>query len=176
MLIEGKDFDVVLEVKLDGSLGAIQAQAYLDALRGRGQQGRRLVALLGSTPANKLPDDPVLKIATWGALGVELRKASASSNSEVVHHLIDQFIGLLNHLHLMPLQVRSGLSEELHAHREWASANPDKPSIFKKRISSIDRLRTMEHIEHEATVSQTLEEVALSTSNAVPFYSDIALA
>jgi len=163
VLIEGKDFDVVLEVKLDGSLGAIQAQAYLDALRGRGQQRRRLVALLGSTPANKLPDDPVLKTATWGALGVELRKASASSNSEVVHHLIDQFIGLLNHLHLMPLQVRSGLSEELHAHREWASANPDKPSIFKKRISSIDRLRTMEHTDRLRNLLLQMDSVLTRT-------------
>jgi hypothetical protein len=88
-----------------------------------------------------------LKVVTWGAVGVELRKAAAATDSHLAQHLIDQFIGLLKHLHLMPMQVRSGLSEELRAHREWASANRDKPSVFRSRVSSVDRLKTMEHTE-----------------------------
>ena len=64
-----------------------------------------------------------------------------------MHHLVDQFVGLLNHPHLIPLQVQSPLSKTLQEHRQWAKENLEQPSIARARIMSIERLRGMPHTE-----------------------------
>jgi hypothetical protein len=102
--IESDDLDVIIEVKLDGSLTFEQADAYSKELTRRARPCRALVALTGSTPAARLPDATIVR--TWGALGVRLRDEARASESELTHHLVDQFAGLLNHLQLLPLQVR----------------------------------------------------------------------
>lgn len=78
---------------------------------------------------------------------MRLRDEARASESELTHHLVDQFAGLLNHLQLLPLQVRPRLSEALNAHRQWAEANPEQPSISRTRVRSIDRLKDMPHTE-----------------------------
>jgi hypothetical protein len=70
---------------------------------------------------------------------------TAAQRAETVS--VEQFAELLNHLQLLPLQVRSGLSEELSAHQQWTQVHPDRPSIFSTRIRSIERLKDMPHTD-----------------------------
>jgi len=141
--IESVDIDVIIEVKLDDGLTFDQANAYSKLLAKGGRRRRRLVALTGATPFEPLPKGTVVKI--WGDLGVRLLKETSESSSDLTHHLVDQLVGLLNNLNLMPLQVRSQLSKTLQEHREWAKANPDETSITGDRIRSIERLSGMPH-------------------------------
>lgn len=144
--IEADDLDVIIEVKLDAGLTYGQANAYARQLEERGADRTALVALVGSPPLNELP--PRTTVRTWGELGQWLLREEENSKNPVASYLADEFIALLNHLHLMPLAVRTRLSESLAKHRDWANANPDKDSITRTpRIGSFSRFDEMEHAE-----------------------------
>ena len=136
---------MIIEVKLDDCLTFEQADAYAELLEKSGRRSRRLVALTGATPSERLPKGTVVR--NWGDLGVMLRKESGESSSDLTHHLVSQLVGLLNHLSLMPLQVRSPLSKALREHRQWADANPKELSITRCRARSIERLSGMPHLD-----------------------------
>jgi hypothetical protein len=144
--IEADDVDVIIEVKLGGDLTSEQVDAYLRELEQRGRPYRALVALMGSAPTEPLPGLRFV-VRLWGDLGVKLGEEAHSSELELTRYLVTQFHVLLNHLHLTPLRVRSRLSKALSAHRQWVEANPERPSIFKTRIRSIERLKDMPDTE-----------------------------
>jgi len=85
-------------------------------------------------------------VRTWGDLGSRLLDETKQS-PDVVRHLIQQLVGLLNHLNLMPLQVLSRLSQALEAHRKWADANPTTPAVTRTRLRSLARLAEMPYTE-----------------------------
>ena len=161
--IEADDVDVIVEVKLGGDLTFEQLDAYSKELK-RERACPVLVALVGSAPTCKLPAGT--RVRLWRDLGVQLRVEARSSESELTRYLIDQFADLLNHLNLMPLQVRSGLSNELSAHQQWAEANPEQPSLFTTRIKSIDRLneKDMPHTERLRQLLLQMEHVLKGAS------------
>lgn len=160
--IESDDIDVIIEVKLDDGLTFEQANAYAKLLAKGGRRCRALVALTGATPVERLPKGTVVR--NWGDLGVMLRKETCESSSDLTHHLVDQFVGLLNHLNLMPLQVRSSLSKTLQEHRQWADANSEEPSITSDRIRSIERLSGMPHTEPLRNLLLQMERVLAKAS------------
>ncbi len=84
-------------------------------------------------------------VRTWGTVGQQLLLETKDSRDPVASYLVSELAELLNHLSLMPRQVRSELSAALDAHEEWAEANPDRPSVLRNRIGSIGRLDEMEH-------------------------------
>jgi hypothetical protein len=160
--IEADDVDVIVEVKLGGDVTFDQLAFYSKECELRQRTCRVLVALLGCQPMGPLPDGTIVRL--WADLGVKLREEARSSESKLIGHLIDQFAGLLNHLQLMPLQVRSRLSEELSAHQQWADTNPEQPSIFRTRIKSVDRLKDMPHTEPLRNVLLQMERVLAKAS------------
>jgi hypothetical protein len=138
--IAADDLDVLVEVKLDGNLTFEQADHYAKELERRGRPNRKLVALLGAAPQDPLPDGTVVR--TWGQLGETLSKEVARCPSDVSLHLADELVGLLRHLHLMPLRVCSPLSAALQAHAAWSDAHPDQPSVTRTRLRSLSRLES----------------------------------
>ena len=144
--IEADDLEVIIEVKLGAGLGLEQAGPYAEALEKHGKPRRKLVALVGSPPSvEQRPAGMVVR--TWGDLGVKLREETREPSSPLTHHLVEQFAAFLNHLNLVPLQVRSRLSEALKAHVDWAAANPGSPAVTRSRIRSLSRLTEMPHTE-----------------------------
>jgi hypothetical protein len=168
--IESDEIDVIIEVKLDDGLTFEQANAYATLLAKGGRRRQTLVALTGATPVERLPKGTVVR--NWGDLGVMLRKETCESSSDLTHHLVNQFVGLLNHLNLMPRQVRSPLSKELQEHRRWADATPKEPSIFRGRIRSIETLSGMPHTEQLRNLLLQMERVLAKASGVKRYKLD----
>lgn len=141
--IEAEDMDVIIEVKLDAGLTYAQADAYARQLDAGGAERTALVALLGSAAVTHLPARTVVR--TWGEVGEQLQLEAEDSGDEVTAYVVDELVELLNHLCLMPRQVRSPLSQALEAHEEWAKQDLSRPSVLRDRIGSIARLNEMEH-------------------------------
>ena len=169
--IEADDVDVIVEVKLGCDLTFEQLEAYSKDLR-RERACSVLVGLVGSTPTCESPDGTRFRL--WRDLGVELRREARSSESELTRYLLNQFADLLNHLNLMPLQVRSGLSKELLAHQEWADANPERPSLLRTRIKKLDRLneKDMPHTERLRQLLLQMEHVLSGAGGVTRFRFD----
>ena len=155
--IEAEDVDVIIEVKLDGGLTYTQADAYARQLEARGAERTALVALLGAPPLADLP--PGMVVRTWGELGEQLLIETSNTDDLVAGYLAGEFAKLLNHLCLMPRQVRSALSEALDAHARWAEGNAGRPSVLRNRIGSIARLNEMEHCEPLKNILLQMEHV-----------------
>jgi len=153
--IDADDLCVIVEVKLGSWLTLGQVEPYAKELARSGRPARALVGLTGYKPPNPLSDgerertwdDLGLVVRTWGELGSRLLVETTCPKSPVTTYLVDQFIGLLNYLHLMPFRVRSPLSEELQAHREWAEKNPEQPAVTRTRLNSLERLAVMQHTD-----------------------------
>jgi hypothetical protein len=155
--IEGENLDVIIEVKLDAGLTYTQADAYAQQLKAGGAERTALVALLGAPPLTNLPPGTVIR--TWGAVGQRLLLETSDPEDAVTAYLVSELVELLNHLCLMPRQVRSQLSEALDAHQRWAEANPNRPSVLRNRIGSISRLGEMEHCEPLKNLLLQMEHV-----------------
>jgi hypothetical protein len=163
--VEGPDLDMVIEVKLDSGISYEQAFAYRRELEARGRARRTLVALVGYPPAHELP--PETHVRTWGELVLLLIAEAERTPGNVLDHLVEQFAGLLNYLHLTPLQVRSPISQGLLSHRAWADKNPDAQAVTRTRIKRIARLRDMPGCESLTQLLLQLDYV-LRHSELVP--------
>lgn len=163
--IRSQDLDIMVEVKLGGGLTFSQANAYETHLRMQDAERTALVALVGSQLTEDLPEGTRLR--TWGELGQRLLEERDRSRSELTWHLVDNFVGLLNHLHLMPLRVRSPVSEALWAHRDWANLNPEAPAVIRDRLRNIHRLRDMEHCE-------PLRNLLLQMDHVLAHHADVS--
>ena len=139
--IESERVDMIVEVKLDGGITYGQLDAYRRALEAEGRERRALVALLGFRPGTELPE--VARVRTWGELALFLTDQVQQTGSEATSLLVQQFVQLLNHLGLTPLEVRSKVSAGLREHREWADANPDLPALTRTRVRSTSLLQGM---------------------------------
>lgn len=168
--IEADDLDVIIEVKLDAGLTFAQADIYREHLDHVGAERRCLVALLGGHPTESLPPGTVTR--TWGELGQRLLKQTQGADSEVPRHLVEQLVGLLNHLHLMPLRVRSRLSESLKAHQQWSRENPELPSLSRTRVRSVARLQEMTHCEPLRNLLLQMERVLERHPEVHTFFLD----
>jgi hypothetical protein len=140
--IQADDLDVIVEVKLGSQITPEQIEAYIREIEAVGKERRAVVALVGYPPLVKLPEGT--QIRTWGELGMTLSAEAEQSASGVTRHLVEQLIGLLYHLELMPLRVRSGVSEGLLRHRAWADLNPGRPAVTRTRLRSLRPIRAME--------------------------------
>jgi len=143
--VESDAVDVIVEVKLGSMITYEQVDAYRRELERKNRERRALVALLGYRPYGDLPEGT--QIRTWGELGSKLSEEFATSGSDVTRYLVAQLLGLLNHLRLTPLKVRSRVSEGLLKHRAWADANPSLPAVTRTRLRSLRHLQTMEGCE-----------------------------
>lgn len=144
----GDDLEIIVEVKLDGSLGAEQVNAYRAELA-RSSKGRRvLVGLVGRAPAVALPDDVVAR--HWSDLAVELEQvlAAAKGIDPFVEIEINQFLRLLSHHRLLPVRrVESPLASAIEQHRDAALSHPDRPTIFNSRVRRFDAFDNWPELE-----------------------------
>ena len=144
LLIDGEDLAIIVEVKLDGSLGNEQVSAYATAL-GEIQKPRRgLVGLVGQSPAATLPVGIVIRL--WRELAEVLHAECASPGaagevSPITEHEVSQFLGLLGHLRLLPPpRVATPLADALRHYTALVDATPGAVSIFDARVRSLMKL------------------------------------
>lgn len=122
--IHSETVEVVIEVKLDAGLQLEQLCAYAALLVRGGKQHRALVGLTSVPPQLEATaacqvDGQVVKpvLRTWVDVASELRRQTEAAGSPLTRHVVEQFVGFLNHLGLAPMRVASGLSREVEAHR-----------------------------------------------------------
>lgn len=139
--IQADDLDVIVEVKLGGGISYGQLDAYRRDLEATARERRALVALLGFRPGTEVPEGT--RIRTWGELSLFLSEQTKESGSEVTRRFVKQLAGLLHHLGLTPLEVRSEVSARLREHLEWAQTNPDGPALTRTRVRSLRLLEGM---------------------------------
>ncbi len=141
----GRDFDIIIEIKLDDSLGPEQTDAYRSELSLSSRPRRALVGLTGRPPPAMLGDDVVLR--TWRELGAELenvRRALAADGGRdvstgIAELELSQFLRLLRHQRLLAApRVDSPLGEAIELHRQVLEREPSRSSPFNSRVRRIE--------------------------------------
>lgn len=140
----GQDIDVIVEVKLDGSLTAGQVGAYRRALDASPKPRRALIGLTGKPPAMDLGGDVVLRL--WRDVGSELQAIlrqldSAEPPDPITEREIRQFLRLLDELRLSPApRVDSPLGEAVAKHRKRMESAVPERTLFNTRVRRLDLL------------------------------------
>lgn len=142
--LRGPDFDIIIEVKLDDSLGAEQSDAYLKELARSARPRRALVGLTGRPPQARLSEEVLLRL--WRDVGSQLQtlhdEIGSDANRDVVtEREVSQFLCLLGHQRLLQApRVDSPIADAIEQHRQQAEKEPTRASLFNSRVRRIEAL------------------------------------